>query len=243
MTTIGGRRAGVANHPPILQAENMRPHRRTPRLSLVAAAVLAFAAGCQVDDTGTPSSLPSGVAGGGVSAAQSEQQLSRLTVAAGGSMSGYSRAKFPHWINQGKGCDTRDVVLENQGTGVQVSSSCKITSGTWTSPYDGRSYTDPLKLQIDHLVPLGNAWRTGASAWTTQQRQDFANDLTDPQLLAVNSSANESKGDQDPSTWKPPNQAFWCRYAEDWVAVKTVWKLTISTAEKGALSQMLGTCA
>jgi hypothetical protein len=200
---------------------------------LLALVLLAGPAGCD------PSALngPTTVAPSDVS-----QQLDELTVDAGLTMSGYSRAKFPHWINQGNGCDTRDVVLQHQGTGVKTGADCKIGAGTWTSPYDAKTFTNPQSLQIDHLVPLANAWRSGAKNWTTQQRQDFANDLTRPQLLAVTSSLNESKGDQGPDQWKPPNRGFWCQYAEDWVTVKHYWKLTVTTTEKGALTDMLGTC-
>ncbi|GAA5197124.1 HNH endonuclease family protein [Rugosimonospora acidiphila] len=188
----------------------------------------------------SPGPIGSGPAGQGAGAAG--QQLAGLTVSNGLSMSGYSREKFPHWISQGHGCDTRDVVLEHQGSGVRVTSSCEITAGDWTSPYDGKSYTDPQKLQIDHVVPLANAWKSGAKNWTTQRREEFANDLTRPQLLAVTSSLNESKGDQDPSQWRPPSRSFWCGYAEDWIAVKHYWQLTITNAEKSALSDLLGSC-
>jgi hypothetical protein len=208
--------------------------------ALIVLLALGVLVGCDPNalDPGATGSLgPPGPAPSEVGA-----QLAGLTVAEGLSMSGYTREKFPHWIQQGNGCDTRDVVLEHQGTGVKATSDCKITSGQWTSPYDGRAYTDPQKLQIDHLVPLANAWRSGAKNWTTQQRQDFANDMIRPQLLAVTSSLNESKGDQDPSQWKPPSRGFWCTYATDWVVVKYSWKLTVTAAEKGALTDMLGTC-
>lgn len=46
--------------------------------------------------------------------------------------------------------------------------------------------------------------QSGASEWTTDQRQAFANDLTHPQLLAVTDNVNESKGDRGPEEWKPP---------------------------------------
>ena len=35
---------------------------------------------------------------------------------------------------------------------------------------------------------------------------------------------------------------YWCEYAEDWIAVKSYWKLTVTTAEKAALTDMLETC-
>jgi hypothetical protein len=217
---------------------------RTVRV-LLAGLALVVLTGCDptlLDPGATTSAGPPGAATGAPPGAATAQ-LNELSVAAGLSMSGYSRDKFPHWIGQGSGCDTRDVVLEHQGTAVHATSDCKITSGTWTSPYDGKSYTDPQKLQIDHVVPLADAWKSGAKNWTTARRQDFANDLTRPQLLAVTSSLNESKGDQDPSQWRPPARSFWCAYAEDWIAVKHYWQLTVTSAEKAELSDMLGTCA
>lgn len=179
------------------------------------------------------------------SEAASRTALAKLTVAPLGSMSGYSRDLFPHWISQpsyGTGCNTREVVLKRDGSGVKVGSDCYPTSGSWYSVYDQTTTTDPAKVQIDHIVPLGNAWASGASKWTTAKRQNFANDLTDSQLIAVSASSNESKGDRDPSQWKPPSQSEWCFYARDWIQVKTTWSLSITSAEKSALSSMLDTC-
>ncbi|GAA4217398.1 HNH endonuclease family protein [Actinocatenispora rupis] len=175
-------------------------------------------------------------------AAQARKDLAALTVAEPHSMAGYSREKFPHWIDQGDHCDTREAVLKRDGKGVEVDSSCHATAGTWTSRYDGVTVTDGGKLDIDHVVPLANAWRTGAWQWTTDQRERFANDLKDPQLVAVSAKSNRSKGDQDPSTWKPPSQSYWCEYASDWIAVKYRWKLHVTSAEKAALGDMLGHC-
>lgn len=45
--------------------------------------------------------------------------------------------------------------------------------------------------------------QSGAAAWTTAQRQAFANDLTNPQLLAVTDNVNQAKGDSGPEDWKP----------------------------------------
>ncbi|OOQ88924.1 hypothetical protein PEBR_09859 [Penicillium brasilianum] len=177
------------------------------------------------------------------SASTARSELAALTVAPQGSQDGYSRAKFPHWITQSGSCDTRDVVLKRDGTNVvQSSSGCTTTSGTWVSPYDGATWTASSDVDIDHLVPLSNAWKSGASAWTTADRQAFANDLTHPQLLAVTDNVNEAKGDKGPEEWKPPLTSYYCTYAEMWVKVKTVYNLTITSDEKSALSDMLGTC-
>ncbi|KAI9893683.1 MAG: hypothetical protein M1814_005898 [Vezdaea aestivalis] len=168
--------------------------------------------------------------------------LSGLTVAPQGSQNGYSRSLFPHWITQSGACDTREVVLKRDGTTVVQSSTCKATSGTWRSPYDGATWTSADDIQIDHLVPLSNAWKSGASAWTTDRRRVFANDLTNPQLVAVTGRVNESKGDDGPEEWKPPLSSYYCTYASMWVKVKDFYDLTITSAEKAALSQMLNTC-
>jgi hypothetical protein len=182
----------------------------------------------------TPPGIPSG--------STAKTDLAALTVAPNGSMAGYSRDLFPHWIQQGNNCDTREVVLKRDGTNVVTNSSCTATSGTWVSPYDGATWTKTSDVDIDHIVPLGDAWVSGAAAWTTPQRQAYANDLTDPQLVAVTDNVNESKGDKSPDAWKPPLASYWCTYAEMWVAVKHKFSLTITTAEKSALTDMLGSC-
>ncbi|WP_422754254.1 HNH endonuclease family protein [Micromonospora sp. WMMD708] len=169
------------------------------------------------------------------------EQLSELTVAEAGSMKGYSRNRFPHWRDTGKNCDVRDSVLQRDGKDIRLS-GCNVVGGRWESVYDGRTFTDPSDVDIDHMVPLANAWRSGADEWDDTKRGDFANDLTRPQLFAVSASSNRSKGDQDPSQWKPPNRAYWCTYAEHWVEVKHHWKLTVTSAEKAAITDMLGGC-
>jgi hypothetical protein len=108
--------------------------------------------------------------------------------------------------------------------------------------YDDKDLTDPQALDIDHMVPLAAAWRSGAAKWTDEQRKDFANDLTRPQLFAVSLQSNRAKGDQDPSTWKPPSHTYWCTYANNWITVKTFYKLSVTQAEKTALADMLATC-
>lgn len=209
----------------------------TPVAALVVYLALAACGLLQAQPTTPPQGLPTGA-----DAAAAAQQLQALSVHSSLSMSGYSRDLFHVWANQGGGCDTRDVVLKRQGSDLQVSSDCKITSGSWHSPYNDKTYTNPRQIQIDHLVPLGNAWISGARNWSADQRAAFANDLTRPQLIAVDASDNESKGDSGPEDWKPPNHGFWCTYAEDWITVKTYWRLTVTTSEREALSEMLQTC-
>jgi hypothetical protein len=174
--------------------------------------------------------------------AAAETQLGELTVAANGSIDGYSRDEFPTWITIEGTCNTREEVLKRDGDDVTVGSDCYPTDGSWTSPYNDSTTSTPSSVQIDHIVPLADAWMTGASAWTTAQRQAFANDLTDPQLLAADASSNESKGDRSPDEWKPADEAFWCTYAKMYTHVKYVFSLTVTSPEKDALGDMLGTC-
>ncbi|WP_328539022.1 HNH endonuclease family protein [Streptomyces sp. NBC_00344] len=177
-----------------------------------------------------------------VSASTARSYLSSLTVAAEGSTDGYSRDKFPHWITQSGSCDTREVVLKRDGTNVVQSSTCAATSGSWYSEYDGATWTASGDVDIDHMVPLAEAWRSGASSWTTAQRQAFANDLTRPQLIAVTDNVNQSKGDQDPASWLPSRTAYQCTYVRAWVQVKHYYNLTLDSAEKTALQGVLNGC-
>ncbi|MFS8098289.1 HNH endonuclease family protein [Lentzea alba] len=182
----------------------------------------------------TPPNIPS------TTTAKSE--LASLTVASEGSMTGYSRDKFPHWITQSGTCNTREVVLKRDGTNVVTDSSCAATSGRWFSPYDGATWTAASDVDIDHIVPLAEAWRSGASSWTTSRRQSFANDLSGPQLIAVTDNVNQAKGDQDPASWKPPLSSYNCTYAKMWVRTKKNWGLTLQSSEKTALTGMLNSC-
>ncbi|MEE1807977.1 HNH endonuclease family protein [Streptomyces sp. BE133] len=177
-----------------------------------------------------------------VSASTARTYLSELTVSAEGSSTGYSRDKFPHWITQSGTCNTREVVLERDGTNVTQDSSCAAVSGSWYSEYDGATWTAASDLDIDHMVPLAEAWRSGASSWTTAQRQAYANDLTRPQLIAVTDNVNQSKGDQDPASWLPSRTAYRCTYVRAWVHVKHYYDLSVDSAEKSALQSVLNGC-
>ena len=224
------------------------PLRLTPRLRLAVAAataVLSLGAvtGCEVIPTDQQTGDRNAERAGKDAAdtGDSLSMLKKLTVAKPVSMRGYSRDRFPHWRSTGDNCDVRDSVLKRDGTKIKTK-GCNVVSGNWTSVYDGVKFTDPAKVDVDHMVPLANAWRSGAASWTDVKRSDFANDLDDPQLIAVSAASNRAKGDQDPSTWKPQRTDIWCQYAQDWIAVKSHWKLSVTSAEKDALTEMLGKC-
>ena len=183
------------------------------------------------------------------SASQARQQLAGLRVAPPGSMAGYSREKFPHWASDGTvygwrepdgSCDVRDDALIRDGQGVRINDSCTITSGKWLDPYTGKTLPDKGDVDIDHVVPLANAWRSGASTWSTSEREKYANN---PEvLLSVDDSANQEKGDRGPEAWKPPNKSYYCEYARRWIWIKSDWHLTVNPDEKKALKEMLSTC-
>ncbi|MFF0969233.1 HNH endonuclease family protein [Streptomyces sp. NPDC003703] len=176
-----------------------------------------------------------------VSAATARGYLASLTVAAE-NRTGYDRSLFPHWITISGSCNTRETVLKRDGSDVTTDSACAAKSGSWYSPYDGATWTAASDLDIDHVVPLAEAWDSGASKWTTAQRQAFANDLTRPQLIAVTDNVNQAKGDQDPATWVPSRSAYVCTYVRAWVQVKYYYGLSVDSAEKSALQGYLASC-
>ncbi|WP_067700357.1 HNH endonuclease family protein [Nocardia jejuensis] len=178
--------------------------------------------------------------------------LERLTVAWNRNWESYERDAFgPGWSGRGgeaalaDGCTARETVMKRDLTETRLaeSNSCMVLSGTLNDPYAGERLSyDRFKasdIEIDHVVALGDAWRSGASQWSAQQRQRFANDIGN--LLAVQKQANQDKGSKTPDQWKP-REAFRCDYARRWVAVKARWDLTVQPTEKSALQDMLATC-
>jgi hypothetical protein len=158
---------------------------------------------------------------------------------------GYKRTKFRHWTDADHdGCSTRnEVLLEEAVTAPEQGARCRLTGGSWYSPYDDTYFTVARGLDIDHLVPLAEAWDSGASSWTAGEREAYANDLGDTRaLIAVSAASNRSKADQDPAIWQPPATGYRCTYATDWITVKTRWGLTIDTTEQNALASILTDC-
>ncbi|MEU7244911.1 HNH endonuclease family protein [Streptomyces sparsogenes] len=170
---------------------------------------------------------------------EARMQLASLPVAPENDVPGYSRSKFPHWVIQYGTCDTREVTLQRDGEGVTQDDQCRAASGSWLSAYDGAILDAASKVDIDHVVPLKEAWR---SEWTTQQRRAFANDLTHSQLIAVSARSNRTKGDKDPANWKPDLDSYHCTYARAWISVKYQYSLTLNQEEHDALVGMLNTC-
>lgn len=118
-----------------------------------------------------------------------------------------------------------------------------MIGSTWNSKYDGASTSNPSSFDVDHVVPLAEAWRSGADQWSAARRQAFANDVAwRHTLIAVSASSNRSKGDRDPADWLPPRKEDRCRYVQVWVGVKHRWDLTMDQREKTAVDQALKGC-
>lgn len=156
---------------------------------------------------------------------------------------GYVRTLFRHWVDADKnGCNTRYEVLIAEATlKPAVGARCYLSGGKWKSPYDAKVFTNPTGLDIDHMVPLAEAWRSGAWAWTSAQRMEYANDMDDPRtLLAVTAGLNRSKGDKDVAQWLPPKAQ--CTYISNWIAVKSRFDLTVDQVEADFLITKIASC-
>lgn len=177
------------------------------------------------------------------SVALARHMLAHLKVARSLSIRGYSRNRFqPQWENRRGRCSTRELVLARDGRGVRRNAACRPVKGLWYSPYDGRRLRSERQADVDHVVPLAHAWRSGAKRWSQAKRRAFANDLVRPELLTVSHSANIAKGGQGPQSWRPQRHAYWCRYATSWITVKHHYRLFVTRKEKVALTNMLRTC-
>ena len=152
---------------------------------------------------------------------------------------GYDRKLFKHWIDADHdGKNTRaEVLIAESLVSVHFSSTGKtVTTGKWLSLYDGETWTRSADVDIDHVVALGEAWRSGAWKWSAARRQAYANDLGVAWTLrAVTDNVNQEKSDDDPTKWLPPLESATCVYLTDWVAVKIRWKLTIDAEERQSI--------
>lgn len=216
------------------------PDRRGRLLAaaLVAAAVLAAPA-CAVGQGRPLSPHPSSAPAAGAGA----QLLATLTVAPEDTAVPYDRDQWGGWASQGHGCNTRELVLRDQGIGELVDDACRSTCPAagpvcWTSVYDDAGAYDPADLQIDHRVALAEAHRSGTRDWTNADRKAFANDTRN--LVAVTSTSNRAKSDADPGRGWRPAAAHWHAFAIAYVRTKADYALTIDPAERDALLAMLG---
>jgi hypothetical protein len=223
-------------------------------LSLVLCLALRAPAVAHTDTVAT--SRASAVASSGLTANASTSSRclkrgARLTFAAGlsclktrGEYGGtYNRSALfgSTWIDaNGDGLNTRaDVLIAESTIPVTMRTSGKtVGSGRWYSLYDNLWVTSAAALDIDHLVPLAEVWRSGASSWSSDRRLRYANDIGVPWTLrAVSSGPNRAKGDKDPASWMPSFQGAWCTYLVEWVDVKIRWRLAVDATERSAMQR------
>jgi type IV secretory pathway VirB2 component (pilin) len=208
-------------------------------VAVVLALLLLLVAGAA---SASPTSTPTWVK-------TAQQRLANLGTKAAVSMSGYSRDKFgPAWFDVDlNGCNTRNDILARDLRQVTFKngSNCIVATGTLKDPYTATTINfvqGPMssKIQIDHVVALAAAWRTGAQGWTADRRLFYANDSL--VLLAVDGPANNAKSDKDAADWLPPNASFDCRYVARQVAIKTKYELWVTQPERMAMSSVLSGC-
>ena len=159
----------------------------------------------------------------------------------------YDRGHWRHWVDDDGDCQNarHEVLIAESETPVtfKTADNCQVATGRWTGPYTGQVLTDATQLDVDHVVPLANAHRSGAWDWTRDQKRAYANDLSDPEHLAATTrSANRAKGADGPEDWRPPDESYWCAYAQNWISIKARWDLTATPQEQDTLKEMLSTC-
>ncbi len=159
----------------------------------------------------------------------------------------YDRKLWPHWVDADGDCqDARTEVLIAESyapVSFEDERNCEVAGGRWQCPYTGELIAEVHLLDVDHLVPLANAHRSGAGRWTAEQRRRYANDLDHPeQLVAVDYRANRGKGDKGPEAWLPPLDDARCPYVRDWAAIKRRWSLSMTEAEAAAVADALALC-
>ena len=156
---------------------------------------------------------------------------------------GYDRSLFKHWIDADKdGCDTRkEVLIEEAIVKPKIGKKCVLSGGTWLSSYDNKTVKGSgSTLDVDHMVPLAEAWRSGAWQWTSAERELFANDLKDNRvLIAVTATSNRSKGDRDLANWLPKaSKEVVCDYVFAWIAVKSRYYLSVDPKESAVIERI-----
>jgi hypothetical protein len=182
--------------------------------------------------------------------------LSTLPVKGRASKTHYDRALFGSpWSDDvtvewgHNGCDTRNDVLRRDlaGPGFKPGrKACIVLSGVLHDPYTGESILyqrgpgTSSRIQIDHIVPLLDAWQKGAQEWDYMTRRNFANDPIN--LQTTTAAVNDQKGSSDAASWLPPKTSYRCAYATRIVDVKARYGLWITQAEHDALARVLTAC-
>ncbi|MDQ0869528.1 hypothetical protein QFZ70_002001 [Arthrobacter sp. V1I9] len=195
-----------------------------------------------------PTSIAAGASSG---AANALVQLESIPVKGRAPKTGYTRDEFgPAWSDTDhNGCDTRNDILARDLTNETFkpgTNGCVVTTGTLADKYTGttinfvRGQNTSSEVQIDHIVPLSDAWQKGAQQLSADQRKQLANDALN--LMAADGPTNSAKGDKDAATWLPPNRAFRCEYVARQTAVKAKYDLWVTPAEHDTINGILERC-
>lgn len=200
--------------------------KQKTRLMLAAALILLFLgksllAKCQHEDAARPARSPAP----GTACMTPEERSS------------FDReALFGSWQDDDGDCrNTRAEILQASSS-TTVDGGCSILAGAWYDPYTGDTIRRPKDLDIDHIVPLKEAWLSGAWKWTREERIAFANN---PEvLLAVGKSANRAKSDKDPAEWLPPDASYHREYALRWATIKIKHRLAADPRERATLERL-----
>jgi hypothetical protein len=155
----------------------------------------------------------------------------------------YSRKLYKHWSDKNKDClDTRAEILRKRSL-IPVATKkkgCKIVSGAWDDYYFNEKLYTAKQVDIDHLIPLKNAHLNGASEWTSQEKEIFANDPEN--LVITNKRYNRSKGAKGIDKWLPIEKPYACKYVRDWVKIKKKYGLNLSEPEVYSINAIKPTC-
>ena len=156
----------------------------------------------------------------------------------------YNRNEWGRWRDDDHDCqDTRQEVLiaESLEAVTLTEDGCKVLLGRWLCPLTGVTFTDPRVLDIDHMVPLRAAHDAGGHAWDRDRKRAYYNNQDYPNhLIAVDRSANRSKGSRSPQEWMPTNKAYHCEYLRSWVTIKKSWRLSMTCPDEATeIAQMM----
>jgi len=239
----------------------MNPLRRPAKILAALAAIMAASSlagdidavnGFEaIEAPSRAASGPDAKSADSVMAAEALAQLASIPIKGRAPKTGYSRDTFgPAWADVDRnGCDTRNDILARDlvdETFKPGTNNCVVATGTLAEQYTGasirfvRSQATGNAVQIDHVVPLSDAWQKGAQQLSADQREELANDPLN--LIASDGTTNSAKGDKDAATWLPPNRAFRCEYVAIQVAVKAKYNLWATTAEHEAIFGTLQGC-
>ncbi|MET8985996.1 HNH endonuclease family protein [Nonomuraea wenchangensis] len=185
------------------------------------------------------------------SVSDARKKLAKLQVKGRAPRTGFDRDKFgPSWADLDRnGCDTRNDILKRDledETFKSGTHDCIVLTGTLKDPYSGktikfkRGQDTSTAVQIDHLIPLSDAWQKGAQQWSATKRKEFANDPLN--LQATDGPLNGQKSDSDAATWLPPLKSYRCTYIARQIDVKAKYDVWVTAAEKSAMEGILDDC-